>query len=65
MHWLNRLIYLFKKGGGQLRDIILGQSINKITDHPRVAIDPREIDRINDNFRVYTGKHKTGRVPKQ
>lgn len=58
MHWLNRLIYLFKKGGGQLRDIILGQSINKITDHPRVAIDPREIDRINDNFRVYTGKHK-------
>lgn len=58
MQWLTRLIHFFKKGGGYLKDIAFGQTLQKITDHPRVGVDSKEIDRIADNFKAYNGIHK-------
>ena len=58
MQWLTRLVHYFKKGGGYLKDIAFGQTLNTITDHPRVSIDGNELERIQENFKVYKGIHK-------
>lgn len=58
MNWWNRLLHYFKKGGGSLKDILLGQSLHVITDHPRVAIDSRELERVKQNFKIYRGLHE-------
>lgn len=51
MQWLTRLVHYFKKGGGYLKDIAFGQTLNTITDHPRVSIDGNELERIQENLR--------------
>nr|DAY95586.1 MAG TPA: portal protein [Caudoviricetes sp.] len=44
---------LFKKGGY----VVTGQSLNRITDHPKVNISEEELSRIERNFRQYEGKY--------
>ena len=47
---IKRIINIFKKGGAKLGMV---DEINKIVDHPRIAVDDREYDRIIENKWIY------------
>ncbi|MDN6419445.1 MAG: capsid protein, partial [Lactiplantibacillus plantarum] len=52
MSFISSIKNLFKRGGMALA----GQSLTKITDHPKIGIDAREYDRIARNFNYYGNK---------
>ena len=35
--------------------VMTNQSLNSITDHPKIAISPEEYNRIMDNLRYFAG----------
>lgn len=52
MSFIDSIKSIFKRGGMALT----GQSLTKITDHPKIGVDAREYDRIKRNFDYYGNK---------
>lgn len=44
---------LFKRGGY----IVTGQSLSTLNDHPKINIDPKELLRIDNGFRLYRNEY--------
>lgn len=53
MRIIERIKNLFKRGGYALT----GKELQTINDHPKINIDPAELQRINRNFIDYQGKY--------
>ncbi|MFB5535119.1 phage portal protein [Enterococcus faecium] len=50
---LQRIKNFFKKGVKRASMQINGRELGKITDHPKIGIDPKEYERIAEDFRYY------------
>ncbi|MEK4149991.1 phage portal protein [Robertmurraya sp. FSL W8-0741] len=53
MKVIQRIKNLFKRGGYALS----GQTLMTINDHPKINIDPKELERIERNLRQYQGDY--------
>lgn len=53
MNVIDRIKNLFKRGGYALS----GQTLQTINDHPKINIDPAELERIDRDFREYKGSY--------
>lgn len=50
---IQRIKNFFKKGAKRVNMNLNGRELGKITDHPKIDIDPYEYERIAENFRYY------------
>jgi len=50
---IDRIKNFFRKGGYALT----GQTLKTINDHPKINIDPEELDRIRRTFDEYKGRY--------
>lgn len=50
---LQRIKNFFRKGVKRAGMQINGRELGKITDHPKIGIDPKEYERIAEDFRYY------------
>lgn len=53
MSIIQRIKKFFKKGVKRIDMNLNGRELGKITDHPKIDIDPYEYERIAENFRYY------------
>ncbi len=53
MSMIQRIKNFFKKGVKRIDMNLNGRELGKITDHPKIDIDPYEYERIAENFRYY------------
>lgn len=53
MQIIERIKSWFKRGGYA----VTGQTLQTINDHPKINIDPAELERIERNFREYKGSY--------
>lgn len=55
MNYWNRIMHKIRKGGIELKEILIGQTIQRITDHPKIGVEGSEMKRIESNFKYYKG----------
>lgn len=55
MNYWNRIMHKIRKGGIELKEILIGQTIQRITDHPKIGVEGSEMRRIESNFKYYKG----------